>query len=415
MSIPMQNAASSANDSKTTNSELLSTAMAKSFAIQQAVANIPQFDGNNIPLKDFLLDVQNSAYCLPPTCDGSFTRAVISKLRGEARDSICDLQFRTINDLVRHLKRRFSSGKTYEYYQQEISNIRMKRNESVYAFYDRLRILINGIYHCLKDTYGDDESNMLRPVKSTAINAFIRGLPDELARAVEARDPDDLEKALEIAIKVEERMNTGVIPSYEHHKPFQTSDIRHNYRSQGNYRSDSYREYSNDTHQNPHTSLYPYQAREYQNYPVQNENRSRTPSPYRAFKYPHSYQNCCCQHNQPMQHRCCHFPNMPPCCSNSHGNHINFTDTKPYRRDNVELKSRSSSPNPNVSFSTTPTNQPSIVRRRSPSPHSAKPNLEKSANLNSQPARRVDATMSSKQTERHPTVKFLEENEHCLP
>ncbi|CAK9834536.1 hypothetical protein ANTRET_LOCUS11052 [Anthophora retusa] len=177
--------------------------MAESFAIQQAVASIPQFDGNNnnIPLKDFLLDVQNSAYCLPPTCDGSFTKAVLPKLRGEARDSICDLQFPTINDLIRHLRRRFPSGRTYEYYQQEISNIRMKINESVYAFYDRLRILISGLYHCLKDTYGDDASNMLRPVKSTAINAFMRGLPDELASAVEARDPDDLEKALEVAIK----------------------------------------------------------------------------------------------------------------------------------------------------------------------------------------------------------------------
>ncbi|CAK9805927.1 hypothetical protein ANTPLA_LOCUS4711 [Anthophora plagiata] len=181
MSLSMQNAASSANDSKPSNSELLSAAMAESFAIQQAVASIPQFDGNNIPLKDSLLDVQNSAYCLPPTCDGSFTRAVISKLRGEARDSICDLEFPTINDLIRHLKRRFSSGKTYEYYQQEISNIRMKRNESVYAFYDRLRILINGLYHYLKDTYGDDAFNMLKPVKSTAINAFIRGLPDGIS------------------------------------------------------------------------------------------------------------------------------------------------------------------------------------------------------------------------------------------
>ncbi|CAK9809171.1 hypothetical protein ANTQUA_LOCUS5916 [Anthophora quadrimaculata] len=202
MSILVQNAASSANDSITSDSDRISNVMTESFAIQQAIVGIPQFDGNNIPLKNFLLDVQNSAYCLPPTCDGSFTRAVISKLRGEARDSICDLQFLTINDLIRHLKRRFSSGRTYEYYQQEISNIRMKRNESVYAFYNRLRILINELYHCLKDTYGDDASNMLRPVKSSAINAFIPGLPDELARAVEARNPNDLEKALEIAIKV---------------------------------------------------------------------------------------------------------------------------------------------------------------------------------------------------------------------
>ncbi|CAK9796339.1 hypothetical protein ANTQUA_LOCUS764 [Anthophora quadrimaculata] len=415
MSIPMQNAASSANDSKTSNSELISNAMAESFAIQQAIANIPHFDGNNIPLKDFLLDVQNSAYCLPPTCEGSFTRAVISKLRGEARDSICDLQFPSINDLIRHLKRRFSSGKTYEYYQQEISSIRMKRNESVYAFYDRLRILINGLHHCLKDTYGDDASNMLKPVRSTAINAFIRGLPDELARAVEARDPDNLEKALEIAIKVEERMNTGVIPSYEHHKPLQTSDIRHNYRSHGNYRTDSYREYSNDSHHNAYTPSYPYQFREYQNYPVQNENRPRTPSPYRSFRYPHNHQNCCCRHNQPVQHSCCHLSNIPSCYSNPHSTHTSFMDTKPHRQENVELKSRSSSPNRNISFSATSANQPSIVRRRSPSPHSVKPNLVKSENLNSQPARRVDATMSFKQAERQPTVKFLEENEHCLP
>ncbi|CAK9801721.1 hypothetical protein ANTQUA_LOCUS2981, partial [Anthophora quadrimaculata] len=216
--------------------------------------------------------------------------------------------------------------------------------------------------------------------KNHLINAFIRGLPDELARAVEARDPDNLEKALEIAIKVEERMNTGVIPSYEHHKPFQTSDTRHNYRSHGNYRTDSYREYSNDSHHNAYTPSYPYQSREYQNYPVQNENRSRTPSPYRSFRYPHSHQNCCCRHNKPVQHSCCHLSNISSCCSNPHSTHTSFMDTKSHRQENVELKSRSSSPNRNISFSATSANQPSVVRRRSPSPHSVKPNLGKSEN-----------------------------------
>lgn len=90
-------------------------------------------------------------------------------------------------------------------------------------------------------------------------------------------------------------------------------------------------------------------------------------------------------------------------------------DTKSHSQENVELKARSSSPNRNISFSATSSDQPSVDRRRSPSPHSVKLNLGKSANLNSQPARRVDATMSSKQAERQPTVKFLEENEHCLP
>lgn len=109
------------------------------------------------------------------------------------------------------MKNRFAPGKNYPFFLHEIQNTQMKRGESVNDFYDRLNILISGAEVALKDADADNWEQMLLPLKECALEVFIRGLPDELARSVEGRDP----KTIEEAVRTETRMKKGIVPSGE--------------------------------------------------------------------------------------------------------------------------------------------------------------------------------------------------------
>ena len=62
MANPNETANASANLSVT---NAMMTSMAECFALQHGTLNIPFFNGKNIPLKDFLQDVQNGAVFVP--------------------------------------------------------------------------------------------------------------------------------------------------------------------------------------------------------------------------------------------------------------------------------------------------------------------------------------------------------------
>ena len=53
---------------------------------------------------------------------------------------------------------------------------------------------------------------LMKPLKMIAKDIFIRGLPPSIARAVDARDPEDMETAYEIAVRIETKMDARILP-----------------------------------------------------------------------------------------------------------------------------------------------------------------------------------------------------------
>ena len=47
---------------------------------------------------------------------------------------------------------------------------------------------------------------MMKPMVDCALDAFIKGLPDEMSTFVDTRNPKDLSEALEHALHIEERL-----------------------------------------------------------------------------------------------------------------------------------------------------------------------------------------------------------------
>ena len=193
-------------------SQLMVT-MANTMAMQTAVASIPVFDGGNIPLKDFIQDVRNAATDISAAQLPSFLKKVLSRLQGAARNSTYGVPFNSVDDLVRHLKQRFAPGKTFTYYYARLNDLRMKQAETVGDFRDRLNILLMGAENALKEDKGDHYSaDMMIPIKGTAVDIFIRGLPSYLSTAIDATHPDDLDAAFKEAVRIESRIRSKILP-----------------------------------------------------------------------------------------------------------------------------------------------------------------------------------------------------------
>lgn len=189
------------------------TSMMECFTVERGTHHIPCFNGKDPPLREFLQDVTNGAVYMTPTTEAGFIKAVLSKLKGPARESVRDKQFNTLNELTTHLKRRFSTPKTYQYYIDAIANLRMKQTETVSDYNDRLQGFIVGAKHALEEKYpGNVEGStiprhqvMMIPIKDFALDSFIRGLPTDISTHVDTRCPRDISEALEFALHAEER------------------------------------------------------------------------------------------------------------------------------------------------------------------------------------------------------------------
>ena len=123
------------------------------MTLQTSTYNIPDFNGRTPPLKEFLQDVSNGAVFVIRTTEPIFIKAVLSKLKGVARESVRDKRFQTINELMTHLKKRFAPSKKYQWYFESIVNLRMTQKESVSDYYDRVLGLLSGAKHTLEEKY----------------------------------------------------------------------------------------------------------------------------------------------------------------------------------------------------------------------------------------------------------------------
>ena len=117
------------------------TSMSNSFALQGVLSQIKPFTGYNVPLKYFVEVIKAGGDLLPEDAEEAYVKAVIGKLKGAARKSIYGHPINTLDELIMHLKKRFTHNHDYSYYSARINDLHMNQGERVSTFYDRLNIL----------------------------------------------------------------------------------------------------------------------------------------------------------------------------------------------------------------------------------------------------------------------------------
>ena len=193
----------------------LANAMSASFLLQ-VTSGLPNFNGQNIPLQDFVTAIEGAAKLIDVENEKTFTNMVIRQLQGRALRSTVGKAFQTPNDLIKHLKQRFAPNLNYEYYMNKIANLKMDQTENVGDFHDELNILLYEARILIRDENPDQSEENIKqiakPLEKIAIRTYIRGLPADIALAVRNAKPQTLGNAYREAVDMEMDMENGTIP-----------------------------------------------------------------------------------------------------------------------------------------------------------------------------------------------------------
>ncbi|XP_053596171.1 homeobox protein 2-like [Microplitis demolitor] len=182
------------------------TSLGESMTLHQALMQVPSFDGKNMPLQAFLLDVENGLTIVPDNLRNTYFNGVKSKLKDTARDAIADKTINTMNTLIDALKEYFATKKTYPQYCADIQAIRLKQNESILSYYTRIKKIRANAITALNESFNNvaEVNAMKKMLDGLALESFKRGLPDDLIYGVSVQNPDTLDEAYKIALRLEE-------------------------------------------------------------------------------------------------------------------------------------------------------------------------------------------------------------------
>lgn len=168
--------------------------------VSQQYNIVPLFDGHNLPLNDFVQDVRNAASLVPDARKAEFLATVISKISGDARRCLHGRALESIDDVIRLLQQRLTRGKDFDHYCSSLANPRMRQDETLGQFYDRIRITYQGSRNAWKRERGVEAPlEASDPVAAMALRGFINALPTRVREIVNIGKPANLDDAFEQA------------------------------------------------------------------------------------------------------------------------------------------------------------------------------------------------------------------------
>ena len=89
--------------------------MGETLALQQGLQNIGEYNGKNMPLKNFIQDVESGLELVPAILHKAFFKCVLPKLKDTARDAVNGKTINNTAELRDILKQHFSPKKLTQY------------------------------------------------------------------------------------------------------------------------------------------------------------------------------------------------------------------------------------------------------------------------------------------------------------
>lgn len=193
----------------------LTAAMAKSMIllnqrsnIQYAAASIPIFDGEDHTLSVFAQSVEDGLAIIPPNTEAEYLTIVLTKLRGPARIIVQGKSLKTVAELLKHLKKRYAPGRNLTYFQGQIARLKIRRDESLRKYIDRVSHLAHCTRTAIRDRFGNDSKTISAEVEKDLLDSFLDGLPSQVAWRLSYQKvkQETLEDAFEAVLQIERRL-----------------------------------------------------------------------------------------------------------------------------------------------------------------------------------------------------------------
>ena len=172
--------------------------------LKDALKVIPEYDGENIPLTQFLIGLDESFAMIETQNELNLTRMCRSKLLGKARRAIQGRQFNTIEELKTFLKNIYFSSKTVYQLQGELGSMIQYQNEPVINYANRIKDLGLRLIETYRMQHNPTPAELTTFRNTTDIHVmqcFKRGLKGEIEQKL--GNEITLDELVKNAIRIE--------------------------------------------------------------------------------------------------------------------------------------------------------------------------------------------------------------------
>lgn len=188
-------------------------AQADIFRIPDPIKSIPTFDGNKKQLSAWLATVERTLQHfegkVTPDVLSIYEQAIINKIDGKARDTICvNGNPTTIDEVTTILKAIYGDRNDMSTYQTQLWTLKME--ESLHLYYKRTKEIMQSMKSLAKEkqSYRDHWDAINEFLDQECLAAFINGLNKAYFGYAQASKPEDLESAYAFLCKFQNAEQT---------------------------------------------------------------------------------------------------------------------------------------------------------------------------------------------------------------
>ena len=143
------------------------------FALREAIASIPTFDGQSSSATRFIQACKQTRTMVPRHMEGPLAKLIRGKLRGRAYAAVEDSECHSIEALCDILRDTFGPCMDINELKGDLAHIYMKKREYILDYISRVKELRNAIIDCDRDLVDT------RVYQLTA-RRFLKGLPNQI-------------------------------------------------------------------------------------------------------------------------------------------------------------------------------------------------------------------------------------------
>lgn len=231
------------------------------ISIKDISSLIPSFNGENIPVNNFIDLCKQAIAMTPPSYNIYFTQLIKSRISGKASRYISNQSTLTIDSIFANLKQAFGSCQTLSQWQGLLATVHQEPNEKIIDYVARINVLLQGMTELIQEKYPINVSvGLLATTQEGARDSFIRGLRGELSALVSSEKPIDFDAAVKIATEKQKELEQRN-DIFKHEKNAITNNSQNNEISNNsqNYHNRHFTHNSQNQHDRPfHRNQGPY-------------------------------------------------------------------------------------------------------------------------------------------------------------
>lgn len=195
------------NEHNYATNNLVHTSNSQFLSIKDAINLIPVFNGENMPVNNFIELCNQTLNLIHPSGKLYLTQLIKSRILGKASKYISNQSGLAFEGILGNLKRALVPSRTLSQWQSLLSNIYQKDGETIVDYVTRINEIVQGTSEVIMDKHsGEIRTGLLASTQEGARDSFVRGLRGELGLWAASQKPLTLSRAVDLAVELEKEL-----------------------------------------------------------------------------------------------------------------------------------------------------------------------------------------------------------------